>query len=84
MSEEIAPYYCVGGRGASRKYGLQSLRRRLILVKTLQSASGIYVWKKVVDHLNNRPRKTRGYRTLNQIFNNQFVPLVEQDIALTT
>ncbi len=37
-------------------------------------------WQQVqqaVDHLNNRPRKTRGYRTPNQIFNNLFVPLVE-------
>ncbi len=49
MSVEIAPYYCVGNRGASRKSSLQSLRRRLIFVKTLQYASGIYVWKKVVD-----------------------------------
>ncbi len=32
--------------------------------------------KRVVDHLTNRPRKTRGYRTPNQIFNKQFVPLV--------
>ena len=39
---------------------------------------------KAVDHLNNRPRKTRGYRTPNQLFNKQFVPLVEPDIALTT
>ncbi|MEE8124285.1 MAG: IS30 family transposase, partial [Nitrospirales bacterium] len=36
-------------------------------------------WQQVqeaVDYLNNRPRKTRGYRTPNQLFNNQFVPLV--------
>lgn len=36
-------------------------------------------WQKVkeaVDNLNNRPRKTRGYRTPNQLFNNQFAPLV--------
>lgn len=33
--------------------------------------------KKAVAHLNNRPRKTRGYRTPNQLFNNHFVPLVE-------
>ena len=36
-------------------------------------------WQQVreaVDHLNNRPRKTRGYRTPNQIFNKPFVPLV--------
>ena len=36
-------------------------------------------WKQVknaVDNLNNRPRKTRGYLTPNQMFNNQFVPLV--------
>ncbi|MDH5774965.1 MAG: IS30 family transposase, partial [Nitrospirota bacterium] len=39
---------------------------------------------KAVDHLNNRPRKTRGYRTPNQLFNKQFVPLVDPDIALTT
>ena len=31
--------------------------------------------KEAVDHLNNRPRKTRGYRTPNQLFNKQFVPL---------
>jgi IS30 family transposase len=38
-------------------------------------------WQQVqaaVDNLNNRPRKTRGYRTPNQLFNNQFVPLVER------
>lgn len=40
--------------------------------------------KEAVTHLNNRPRKTRGYRTPNQLFHNQFVPLVEQKIALTT
>ncbi len=40
--------------------------------------------KKAVAHLNNRPRKTRGYRTPNQLFHNYFVPLVEQNIALTT
>jgi len=34
--------------------------------------------KEAVDHLNNRPRKTRGYRTPNQLFNNHFVPLVEK------
>lgn len=33
--------------------------------------------KKAVAHLNNRPRKTRGYQTPNQLFNNHFVPLVE-------
>jgi IS30 family transposase len=36
-------------------------------------------WKQVkdaVDNLNNRPRKTRGYLTPNQLFNNVFVPLV--------
>ena len=32
--------------------------------------------KKAVDNLNNRPRKTRGYRTPNQLFNNHFIPLV--------
>jgi len=31
---------------------------------------------KAVDLLNNRPRKTRGYRTPNQLFNNLFVPLI--------
>ena len=44
-------------------------------------------WQEVqqaVDNLNNRPRKTRGYRTPNQLFHNHFVPLVEQNIALTT
>jgi len=38
-------------------------------------------WKQVkeaVDNLNNRPRKTRDYRTPNQLFHNQFVPLVER------
>ena len=38
-------------------------------------------WQQVqtaVDHLNHRPRKTRGYRTPNQLFNNYFVPLVEK------
>ena len=34
--------------------------------------------KEAVDHLNNRPRKTRGYRTPNQLFNNHFVPLIEK------
>ena len=32
--------------------------------------------KAAVDHLNHRPRKTRGYRTPNQLFNKQFIPLV--------
>jgi len=44
-------------------------------------------WQQVhvaVDHLNHRPRKTRGYRTPNQLFHKQFVPLVEPSIALTT
>ena len=38
-------------------------------------------WQQVqqaVAYLNNRPRKTRGYRTPNQLFNNHFVPLVEK------
>jgi len=38
-------------------------------------------WKQVkeaVDNLNNRPRKTRDYLTPNQMFNNQFVPLIEK------
>ena len=36
-------------------------------------------WKQVkdaVESLNNRPRKTRGYLTPNQLFNKTFVPLV--------
>ena len=36
-------------------------------------------WQQVteaVDLLNNRPRKTRGYQTPNQLFNNHFVPLI--------
>jgi len=36
-------------------------------------------WKQVkdaVESLNNRPRKTRGYQTPNQLFNNTFVPLI--------
>ena len=36
-------------------------------------------WKEIkdaVDNLNNRPRKTRGYLTPNQIFNNTFEPLI--------
>jgi len=32
--------------------------------------------KRAVDYLNNRPRKTRGYQTPNQLFNNEFVPLI--------
>ena len=32
--------------------------------------------KAAVEALNNRPRKTRGYLTPNQIFNNIFVPLI--------
>ena len=32
--------------------------------------------KQVTNYLNNRPRKTRGYKTPNQLFNNQFVPLI--------
>ena len=32
--------------------------------------------KNAVDNLNNRPRKTRGYQTPNQLFNNIFVPLI--------
>ena len=39
--------------------------------------------KEAVDHLNNRPRKTRGYCTPNQLFHHHFVPLVEEGIALT-
>jgi len=34
--------------------------------------------KEAVAHLNNRPRKTRGYRTPNQLFNNHFVSLIEK------
>jgi len=49
MSERKAPYHCIGNRGVSRKHGVQSLRRTLILEKTLRHASGIYVWKKVID-----------------------------------
>jgi len=30
----------------------------------------------MTDSLNNRPRKTRGYRSPNEIFNQQFVPLL--------
>ena len=44
-------------------------------------------WQQVqqaVVYLNNRPRKTRGYRTPNQLFHQHFVPLIEKDIALTT
>ena len=44
-------------------------------------------WQQIqtaVDHLNHRPRKTRGYRTPNQLFHDHFVPLVEPSIALTT
>jgi IS30 family transposase len=36
-------------------------------------------WKQVkdaVDNLNNRPRKTRDYQTPNQMFHNEFVPLI--------
>ena len=36
-------------------------------------------WKQIkdaVDNLNNRPRKTRGYQTPNQLFNKIFVPLI--------
>jgi len=36
-------------------------------------------WREVKDateNLNNRPRKTRGYITPNQLFNNKFVPLI--------
>ena len=32
--------------------------------------------KQIVDNLNNRPRKTRQYLTPNQMFNNEFVPLL--------
>ncbi|WP_447971927.1 IS30 family transposase [Nitrospira sp. M1] len=32
--------------------------------------------KHAVDHLNNRPRKTRGYQPPNQLFHHHFVPLV--------
>ncbi len=40
--------------------------------------------KQAVDSINNRPRKTRGYRTPNQLFHQHFVPLLEPNIALTT
>lgn len=45
------------------------------------------LWQQVqtaVDHLNNRPRKTRRYHTPHQLFHKHFVPLVEPSIALTT
>ncbi|NKB81402.1 MAG: IS30 family transposase [Nitrospirales bacterium] len=32
--------------------------------------------RKAVTHLNNRPRKTRGYQTPNELFHKHFVPLV--------
>ena len=32
--------------------------------------------KRAVDYLNNRPRKTRGYLTPNQLFNNEFLQLI--------
>ena len=32
--------------------------------------------KAVLTLINNRPRKTRGYRSPNEIFNHQFVPLL--------
>ena len=32
--------------------------------------------KAAVENLNNRPRKTRNYLTPNQLFNNEFVPLL--------
>ena len=32
--------------------------------------------RKVMRNLNNRPRKTRGYKTPNELFNNEFVPLI--------
>ena len=32
--------------------------------------------KNAVENLNNRPRKTRGYLTPNQMFNNQFKALI--------
>jgi len=35
-----------------------------------------YQVKMAVENLNNRPRKTRGYLTPNQLFNNEFVPLL--------
>ena len=34
------------------------------------------ILKQIVDNLNNRPRKTRQYLTPNQMFNNEFVPLL--------
>ena len=32
--------------------------------------------KEAVENINNRPRKTRNYLTPNQLFNNEFVPLI--------
>jgi len=32
--------------------------------------------KEAIENLNNRPRKTRNYLTPNQLFNNEFVPLL--------
>jgi len=32
--------------------------------------------KAAVDNLNNRPRKSRGYQTPNELFNDEFVPLI--------
>ncbi len=37
-----------------------------------------------VERLNNRPRKTRKYKTPNQMFKKIFNPLLDEDVALTT
>ena len=54
----------------------------LFLALLVGKESVINVWylfiqlKNAVDNLNNRPRKTRGYQTPDQIFNNVFVPII--------
>jgi len=53
------------------------LIRQFLPKKTDFSKVSWHRIKEIVTMLNNRPRKTRGYLTPNQMFNNKFVPLLE-------
>ena len=66
--------YCSWERGINEN--TNGLLRQFFPKKTDFRAVSWKQVKDAVDNLNNRPRKTRGYRTPNQIFNNKFVPLI--------
>lgn len=66
--------YCSWERGINEN--INGLLRQFFPKKTDFRKISWKQLKNAVENLNNRPRKTRGYRTPNQIFNNVFVPLV--------